>query len=383
MLITQEGWQYASLWKFMTITTSVRRTGKHVAAALVLLLVILASGTMGALSEASRKSPEASDAVVYKRLDKTAAPAAPERLLSTLTTAAQPAAIPAPPAADETPRRAAYPQRREWSCRLPEGCADIEAIEAETLAQTMPSAADLTSLQQTQEAETPAWRKRYEWYQLLITTASEPLLEVATAPTDADKPALRLLHGRADVQANAALIQAEGRAYPEIPPVLVAAAIAEQASDVERIFGMDTLEKAALELPGLENMSIGIAQLRPTEIEGLGLGEADPFEPETAVQGMYAKIDLGNRRITELEDPAAPLSLTERYMVLSLAQNGTCEVDEYFALGGDWTTILLQDNNARVMRYFLVHLDWLLLNGWELPGDVNLDYWRELVFSSP
>ncbi|HPD41132.1 MAG TPA: hypothetical protein PLD43_06180, partial [Anaerolineae bacterium] len=87
--------------------------------------------------------------------------------------------------------------------------------------------------------------------------------------------------------------------------------------------------------------------------------------------------------ITELEDPAAPLSLTERYMLLSLAQNGTCEVDEYFALGGDWTTILLQDNNARVMRYFLVHLDWLLVNGWELPGDVNLDYWRELVFSIP
>ena len=367
----------------MNITTSVRRAGKPVVAALVLLLVILASGTMGALSEASRKSPEASDAIAFKRLDKTAAQAAPDRLLSTLTTAAQPTARESPPAADETPRRAAYPQRREWPCRLPEGCADIEAIEAETLAQTMSSAADLTSLRQTQEAETPAWRKRYEWYQLLITTASEPLLEVATAPTDADKPALRLLHGRADVQANAALIQAEGRAYPDVPPVLVAAAIAEQASDVERIFGTDTLEKAALELPGLENMSIGIAQLRPTEIEGLGLGEADPFDPETAVRGMYAKIDLGNRRITELEDPAAPLSLTERYMLLSLAQNGTCEVDEYFALGGDWTTILLQDNNARVMRYFLVHLDWLLLNGWELPGDVNLDYWRELVFSIP
>ena len=130
-------------------------------------------------------------------------------------------------------------------------------------------------------------------------------------------------------------------------------------------------------------MSIGIAQLRPEEATKLGLGDADLFDPETAIQGMFAKINLGSLRIAELEDPLDPLTLTERYMLLSLAQNGTSEVDEYFAMGGDWESILTLGNNARVMRYFLVHLDWLLLNGWELPEDVALDTWRETVFSTP
>jgi hypothetical protein len=35
------------------------------------------------------------------------------------------------------------------------------------------------------------------------------------------------------------------------------------------------------------------------------------------------------------------------------------------------------------MRYYLVHLDWFLENGWKLSDEIDLDYWREMVFSTP
>ncbi|MBN1920457.1 MAG: hypothetical protein JW892_04385 [Anaerolineae bacterium] len=372
----------------MDVAKAVRHKLKWVVVVGVLMLTVFSSSTVSVLSEASDGVAKVSASVITKRENKaTILPDAQHASLP-VEVVATPMPLLATPEARNSLSRP-HKEQIDWPCRLPEGCEElyvetnpISASSEYTNSVTEMPTARLES--QDEDAE-PAWSRRYDIYQQLITEASEPLLqgELDKASAQENEMEIRLLHGRADVQNNAEHILAEGQNYPEIPPVLVAAAIAEQASDVERLFGVDTLEKAALVVPGLENMSIGIAQLRPEEALELGLGDVDLFDPEAAIQGMFAKIHLGNMRITELENPSDPLTLTERYMLLSLAQNGTSEVDEYFALGGDWKRILTQGNNARVMRYFLVHLDWLLLNGWELPGDVALDAWRETVFSTP
>ncbi len=244
---------------------------------------------------------------------------------------------------------------------------------------------------QEPESASPAsddalWEARYLLYQELISQGSSPLFRTGDDYLEAeDGTPVCLLHGRSDVLNNADLIRRVAGEYPDIAPVMVAAAIAEQASDVERIFGLDILEQTTLFLPGKENMSVGIAQIRPTEAVSLGiaLDPMDLFDPEIAVRGMVAKLKVTNERIDAYRDPEVQLSLTERYMVLSLGQNSPGIADDYYAAKGDWAVLLGQNNNARVMRYFLVHLDWLLANGWELPEDVDLDFWRKVAFSSP
>ncbi|MDX9954857.1 MAG: hypothetical protein RBT75_12210 [Anaerolineae bacterium] len=372
----------------MDVAIAVRHRLKWVVVVGVLMLTVFSSSTVGVLSEASDGVAKVSVSVIAKRENK--ATTLPEAQYVSLPaeTAAAPMPILATPEVGDSLSRP-HREQIDWPCWLPEGCEELylekNPISASSEYTNSVTAMPTARLESQDEDAEPDWRRRYDIYQQLITEASEPLLQLSSdaAPAQEDESGIRLLHGRADVQNNAEHILAEGRNHPDIPPVLVAAAIAEQASDVERLFGVDALEKAGLVVPGLENMSIGIAQLRPEEALKLGLGDADLFDPETAIQGMFAKVHLGNMRITELENPADPLTTTERYMLLSLAQNGTSEVDEYFALGGDWESILTQGNNARVMRYFLVHLDWLLLNGWELPEDVALDTWRETVFSTP
>ena len=69
-------------------------------------------------------------------------------------------------------------------------------------------------------------------------------------------------------------------------------------------------------------------------------------------------------------------------MLLSLAQNNIAAIDTFFELEGDWGRILAEGNNARVMRYFLLHLDWLLSNDWSLSKQIDLERWRETVFSA-
>lgn len=373
----------------MGISIAVRQALKRVAAISLLILTIFSSSTVGVLSEAPGESAEVSDGIATKHGAKTETASQPQRVIFTVEVSLTPVPTVAEAELKDNPPPARHQRQQEWDCWLPEGCDEIYLESSPILATPVPTDSVTVmpiALSEDQDEDLrPTWLRRYDIYQQFITDASEPLLQLSSdaAPAQEGEPGIRLLHGRADVQNNAGHILAEGQNYPNIPPILVAAAIAEQASDVERLFGVDALEKAALALPGLENMSIGIAQLRPEEATKLGLGDADLFDPETAIQGMFAKINLGSLRIAELEDPLDPLTLTERYMLLSLAQNGTSEVDEYFAMGGDWESILTQGNNARVMRYFLVHLDWLLLNGWELPEDVALDTWRETVFSTP
>lgn len=226
------------------------------------------------------------------------------------------------------------------------------------------------------------WEARYLLYQGLISRGSTSLLPPdAKDVVSGESLSLCPLHGRADVLDTEYLITALAGDYPDVEPIMVAAAIAEQASDVERVFGLDVLEKAVLSLSEENDLSVGIAQLRPQEAASLGLEDTDLFDPETAVRGMYVKIQAANERIDLLDDPDAPISLTDRMMLLSLAQNEIGNIDEFFSLQSDWTLMLGRDNHARVMRYFLVHLDWLIVNGWTLPEDVDLVQWRETVFS--
>jgi hypothetical protein len=228
------------------------------------------------------------------------------------------------------------------------------------------------------------WKARYAVYQELTTYWSRTYISwdgVEVVSVEANP--IALLHGRSDVLDNDALIVEIAPDYPEVPAILVAAAIAHQASDIERAFGVDLLEQIVLNVPGFDNMSIGIAQLRPSETESLGLGDVDLFEPEIAIRGMFSKITAGCARIDALQSPISPLPATDRLMLLSLAQNSPTAVDAFFAAGGDWPTVLSHANNQRVMRYFLVHLDWLLETGWELPGEIDLERWRATVFSAP
>ena len=237
-----------------------------------------------------------------------------------------------------------------------------------------------------EDAGDALWEARYVIYQELISQGSTPLFRSGGGYLESqDGTPICLLHGRSDVLNNSELIRSVAAEYPRIAPVVVAACIAEQASDVERIFGLDILEKTILSIPGQENMSVGIAQIRPTEALSLGvtLDPLELFDPEIAVRGMVAKLRSVDERIDALQNPDDPVSLTERYMLLSLGQNSPGISDEYFAAGRDWDLLLSRNNNARVMRYFLVHLDWLVANGWELPDDVDLDLWRKIAFSSP
>jgi hypothetical protein len=253
---------------------------------------------------------------------------------------------------------------------------------------TKPLSAALQSVKhpplEVKREEDSFWQTRYVLYQSLISQGSAPLLNIDNGYLESgDGTPICLLHGRSDVVRNATLIRYIGALNPEIPPTIVAAAIAEQASDVDRLFGVDILEKTAMLLPGYENMSIGIAQLRPTEVISLGLEGVDLFDPEMAIRGMYAKLHMALAQVEALEHPDAPLTPTERIMLLSLAQNHVGAVDDYFALNGDWDRLLATENYARIMRYFLVHLDWLLETGWDLPPDIDLDRWRRVVFSDP
>lgn len=360
---------------------------QHITVISVIILVMLANNhAVGVLSEAASGSDAASDIAAYKQTDKAERPIAPHAISEGAVTIFPTIAE---TLAEEAPAQMRAPQRREWPCLLPEGCdwpveSSPGAIAPEN---TVPADEAIPSNLESDTMQTDeVWATRYQVYQMLITAGSAPLLQLgADAGTTEDSSfTVHLLHGRADAQNNAHLIKAEGRSYPDIPPILVAAAIAEQASDIERVFGMNALEQTALALPGLENMSIGIAQIRPQEAATLGLGEeADLFDPETAIRGMYAKMAHADARIEQRQDPESPLALTDRYMLLSLAQNSLGKVDEFFALHGDWALILQQGNNARVMRYFIVHLDWLLLNGWTLSEQVDLDTWRAVVFSTP
>lgn len=198
-----------------------------------------------------------------------------------------------------------------------------------------------------------------------------------------------LIHGREDVLANAEAIRKWAPADLEL---LVAASIAHQASDVkDRPFGLNLVEEFWREHVNA-NASVGIAQLRPEEVgywapEMVG---CDLLTPEVAIRVMTAKLAKANRAI-KLAYPDA--SDSDRYMLLALAQNASSDltvqktIDYFFQEAGqDWQAMLASEwgqeqDWQEQLRLVLVHLDWLLTQGWEKPAGLDRDYWARLAFT--
>ncbi|MEZ4769338.1 MAG: hypothetical protein R2844_13040 [Caldilineales bacterium] len=138
-----------------------------------------------------------------------------------------------------------------------------------------------------------------------------------------------LLHGRQDVLANSELIR---RFAVQDLELIVAASIAHQASDIkDRPFGADAVETFVLENVN-PDASVGIAQLRPSEVvywapELIG---ADLLEPEIAVRVMTAKLEKADHYIARTYPEA---SVTDRTMLLALAQNDSSEIAMHKTIG--------------------------------------------------
>jgi len=198
------------------------------------------------------------------------------------------------------------------------------------------------------------------------------------------------IHGRIEALTHADEIR---HWAPDDLELIVAASIAHQASDFkDRPFGTDALELLWRELVD-ENISVGIAQLRQAEVLHWApyLYGSDLLSPEAAIRIMVAKLSQANayilRRYPHVSD-------TDRFMLLALAQNTSSHaamrstVDHFFAASENWSEMLagdeaLQRNWRLQLRLVLVHLDWLVRQGWSLPDGLDLLYWSRIAFSEP
>lgn len=198
------------------------------------------------------------------------------------------------------------------------------------------------------------------------------------------------IQGRRAVEQNAAEIH---RWAPDDIELLVAASIAHQASDFkDRPFGTDALEVIWRGLVD-DNISVGIAQLRREEVvywaprlEGIDL-----LSPEAAIRVMTAKLNQTNRYITLTYPDAA---MTDRMMLLALAQNAASyktvrnAVDFFFGdAGRNWNRMLSSDYAQQMdwqeqLRLVLVHVNWLVEEGWRVPEGLDLTTWERIAFSN-
>jgi hypothetical protein len=199
------------------------------------------------------------------------------------------------------------------------------------------------------------------------------------------------IHGRREVLTHADDIR---RWAPDELELMVAASIAHQASDFkDRPFGTDTLEMLWRKLVD-DNISVGIAQLRREEVIHWApyLYGTDLLSPEAAIRVMTAKLSQANAYTL---DSYPQISDTDRFMLLALAQNTTSHtsmrdtVDHFFnAADGNWLQMLdgdedLQQNWRLQLRLVLVHVDWLVEQGWALPDGLDLAYWSRIAFWDP
>lgn len=197
-----------------------------------------------------------------------------------------------------------------------------------------------------------------------------------------------LAHGRADVIDHADLIHAYA---PDDLEMVVAAAIAHQASDFkDRPFGTDTIEVIVRDHIK-DDASVGIAQLRPWEITEWAprLVGRDLMEPDVAIRVMTAKLQYADRYITTVY---GDIPVTDRIMLLALVQNTSRyqamrqTIDTFFwTAGRDWSAMFLSETGRRQdwleqSRLILLHVDWLIDQGWPAPPGLDVDYWRRVAF---
>jgi hypothetical protein len=199
------------------------------------------------------------------------------------------------------------------------------------------------------------------------------------------------IQGRREVLQHAEEIKQWAPDYLEL---LVAASIAHQASDFkDRPFGTDALESVWRALID-DNISVGIAQLRRDEIAAWApyLRGVDLLTPEMAIRVMIAKLKQSDTYIL-YRHPKIPD--TDRFMLLALAQNTASAaamrstVDFFVDVArGDWTTMITSERAKELdwqeqLRLVLVHLDWLIEQGWAAPDGLDRDYWSRIAFSEP
>lgn len=221
------------------------------------------------------------------------------------------------------------------------------------------------------------WRMTYNIWQGAVNSISD---------WDQTPPA----HGRIDVEINAAKIRAVA---PRLLELMVAAAIAHQASDFkDRPFGSDAVESFWADHVALD-ASVGIAQLRPSEVaEWLPvLSGCDLMDPYNAVMVMTAKLAAADRA---MRVGYGDLPITDRYMLLALVQNtsdrATMEQTiDYFVheAGRDWETMLQSELGQQrdwreQLRLILLQVEWLIEQNWQAPPGLDLDYWRQYAFGS-
>ena len=193
-----------------------------------------------------------------------------------------------------------------------------------------------------------------------------------------------LAHGRKDVATYEMLI----RQAPESLQLIVAASIAHQASDPkDRPFGTDLLEKLFYRKLRPDG-SVGIAQLKPSELDRFGLGGRDPLDPNVAVLGMTAKLLEADAYISTKSET---VSNTDRLMLLALVQNTASHqqmmtvIDTFYSSAiQSWDTMLgteyAKDHWVEQSRLILLHIEYLVENGWTLPMGTDLDFWRSKAF---
>lgn len=176
--------------------------------------------------------------------------------------------------------------------------------------------------------------------------------------------------------------------------LLVAASIAHQASDFkDRPFGTDAIEEFWRKLID-DNISVGIAQLRRDEVATWApyLDGADLLTPNLAIRVMIAKLKQTNSYILYR---APKIPDTDRYMLLALAQN-TASADamrstvDFFVdvAQGDWAIMMTSERAQALdwqeqLRLVLLHINWLIEQGWPAPDGLDRYYWSRVAFTNP
>lgn len=107
---------------------------------------------------------------------------------------------------------------------------------------------------------------------------------------------------------------------------------------------------------------------------------------------MSAKLKLSDAYV-RYRLPA--VSDTDRYMLLALAQNsasaeGMRSTVDYFVdvADGSWPAMLASERAEALdwqeqLRLVLLHLDWLVEQGWPVPQELDRAYWSQVAFAEP
>lgn len=226
------------------------------------------------------------------------------------------------------------------------------------------------------------WWLRYVWWQGWMNLASLP------RPLG---PIGSVAHGRMDVFWHGRDISTfAGSSFYEL---IVGASIAHQGSALERAWGADIPEELVRTLPNFSNMSMGPAQVRPSEIAEWAphLRGKDVIDPDVGIEVTAKKIRATDDYILNHPGAEIGIAITDRYMLMALAQNCSTRatmqrtIDTFFDVRMKWSDMLSHRDYGEgwkeQLRFVALHIDWLAMWGWEVPTGLDMDYWRRTAFS--